>query len=62
MILHVVTERSATGDESVDEYAGPEVQFMTEPSGVLLIMERPGKLWAAYAPGSWWGVRRGGEV
>lgn len=44
-------------EEVFDTFDGPEATWMTEPSGVLVIMERPGKLWAAYAPGQWLKVR-----
>lgn len=67
--LHVVTdvtEKTTIGDdgeptteldEHVDEFAGEHVSFATEPSGVLVVFDRPNSLWAAYAPGSWRVVR-----
>ena len=46
-------------DGDVDTYDGPAVSFMTEPSGALVIFERPNVLWAAYSATSWEQVNRG---
>lgn len=51
-----VNEHGETEDV-FDTFDGPEVTWMTEPSGVLVIMQSPGKLWAAYAPDQWQKVR-----
>lgn len=55
----VGTEVNETGDveDVFDSFDGPQVTWMTEPSGVLVIMQSPGRLWAAYAPGQWLKVR-----
>ncbi|MCF3941324.1 hypothetical protein [Gordonia tangerina] len=58
MIWNVITDNFG-GDEKIDYFDGPEVQILTEPSGVLIVLERPNRLWAVYAPGQWQGVRRG---
>ncbi len=47
------------GEGDVDTYDGQAVTFMTEPSGALVIFERPNVPWAAYAPPSWKQVNRG---
>ncbi|AUH68519.1 MULTISPECIES: hypothetical protein [Gordonia] len=52
-----VNEATGKLEEVYDTFDGPEVTWVTEPSGVLVVMERPGKLWVAYAPGSWQKVR-----
>lgn len=56
--LHVVVGREESGEELVEAFEGMQVQFLTEPSGVLLVLETPGKVWKAYAPGSWETVTR----
>lgn len=38
---------------ATDDYAGPQVTFQIEPSGVLQVWQKPQMLWAAYAPGVW---------
>lgn len=45
------------GEELVDSFEGPQVSWVTEPSGVLVIMQSKTSVWAAYAPGSWLKVR-----
>lgn len=57
MKLHVITDIKGD-DEVIDEFDGTSVSFMTEPSGVLMVFEKSSLPWAAYAPGSWRGVRR----
>ncbi|MFT4125082.1 MAG: hypothetical protein QM662_02475 [Gordonia sp. (in: high G+C Gram-positive bacteria)] len=61
MTLHVVvgvrTNPAGGVDEDVEEWAAPEVSFLTEPSGALVIFRRPNDQWAAYAPGCWMKVR-----
>ena len=58
-VLHVVTSVEA-GEENYDVFEGPSVSFLTEPSGALVIFQRPNHMWAAYAPGKWEVVRDGG--
>ena len=50
MRITVALADSSDGD---DTYEGPACSFMTEPSGALVIFERPNLLWAAYAPSVW---------
>lgn len=54
----VGVESGVDGPEDVfDAFDGPQASWVTEPSGVLVVMESPGKLWVAYAPGQWMKVR-----
>lgn len=55
-MIEVVT-RVEKGEDVVDTYDGPQVSFITEPSGVLVVFASPGKVWAAYAVGEWKKVR-----
>lgn len=57
--LHVVTGVDDKGEENYDEFTGPQVTFLTEPSGALVIFQKPNHTWAAYAPGQWRVVRDG---
>ncbi|MGO3325317.1 hypothetical protein [Gordonia sp. (in: high G+C Gram-positive bacteria)] len=61
MMIEVIvgTETNETGEveDVFDSFDGPQVTWITEPSGVLVIMQSPGKLWVAYAPGQWQKVR-----
>ncbi|MCH5645161.1 hypothetical protein [Gordonia sp. ABSL49_1] len=41
----------------LDTFDGPQVSFMTEPSGALVVFRSPGRVWSAYAPGHWRKVR-----
>ncbi|WP_336790459.1 hypothetical protein [Gordonia malaquae] len=56
-MIEIVTGVDDSGEEDVDQFDGPEVTFMTEPSGALVIMKTPKTVWAAYAPGHWQRVR-----
>lgn len=56
-MIEVVTNVDDSGEEDVDQFDGPEVVFMTEPSGALIVMQTPKIVWAAYAPGQWQKVR-----
>lgn len=60
--LHVVVgdEVNEAGEveEVVEAFEGHAVQFLTEPSGVLLILESADRVWKAYAPGAWRTVMR----
>lgn len=44
-------------EEVLDTFEGPQVSWITEPSGALVILKSPGQLWAAYAGGAWLKVR-----
>ena len=48
-------------EDIYDTFVGPQVSFMTEPSGALVIFQTPGQAWAAYAPGHWIKIRDGGS-
>lgn len=34
-------------------FEGDKVEFITEPSGALVVFEAPAKPWAAFGPGVW---------
>ena len=55
-MIEIVTD-VVDGEEAVDQFEGPQVTFVTEPSGALVVMLTPTTLWAAYAPGHWQKVR-----
>lgn len=40
-------------DEDVDTFTGPDVAFLTESSGVLVVLEDGQTPNAVYAPGQW---------
>lgn len=42
-----------------DTFDGDTVSFVTEPSGALVIFQRPGEVWAAFGAGAWWQVSIG---
>lgn len=44
-------------EEVSDTFDGPQVSFMTEPSGALVVFRAPQRVWAAYAPGHWHKIR-----
>lgn len=52
MKLRVIVTDHEGGEQPV-EFEGPEVQFMPEPSGVLMVLEKPNRPWAVFAPGQW---------
>lgn len=60
-MIQVVTRQYTDDDgelvEEADEWAGPKATFTTEPSGVLVILQDPSQVWAAYAAGAWVKVR-----
>lgn len=61
MRIEVVTgvepnEETGELEDVVDQYFGDEVSWITEPSGVLVVMSGA-KPWVAYAAGVWRRVR-----
>lgn len=60
-VIEIVTgtelNESGDTDEVSDTFDGPQVSFITEPSGALVVFEAPNRPWAAYAPGEWKKVR-----
>ena len=40
-------------------FEAPTAEFITEPSGALVVFEAPNKPWAAFGPGVWSRVYRG---
>lgn len=61
-MIEVVTrqvDNPETGetDQEVDSWEAPQVTFIVEPSGALVVLKTPTEVWAAYAPASWLKVR-----
>lgn len=42
-----------TGVADASSFEGDKVEFITEPSGALVVFEAPAKPWAAFGPGVW---------
>lgn len=57
IVTAVVPNEIGEPQEIVDTFDGPRASWMTEPSGVLVVMQSPSELWASYAPGAWLKVR-----
>lgn len=58
MRLHVVVGQNDKDEDVIEEFVGPQLEFLTEPSGVLLVLESPDRVRKAYAPGAWETVTR----
>lgn len=57
IVTAVVPNTDGEPQELVDTFDGPRASWITEPSGVLVIMQSPSEQWASYAPGCWQKVR-----
>lgn len=58
MTLTVEWLNPETGPEA-STFESLTAEFMTEPSGALLVFEAPGKPWAAFGAGVWTRIHRG---
>lgn len=56
-IVTAVVQKDGEPQELVDTFDGPRASWMTETSGVLVVMQSPSEQWASYAPGAWLKVR-----
>ena len=47
------------GVADASSFEADKVEFITEPSGALVVFEAPARPWAAFGPGVWTRIYRG---